>query len=307
MRYLLPTLMCVGIAFNSAMPVQGRDAFDRHNVEHLRSVGKEAQPLTELTSRQAAELKMLGAGFTSPAVVLKTDSGNWVKALLSWGLRKGPEKPVPVLLIERYVTYDGTRRGSTTASGKDIMLFAGYQFDFDIGQVVPAGFGGDIAFNADRKIVPAEGVQLFGLDGPVPEVAANANKAGGTKPTDHDGVLAKDYAGEWRIVADGRWRGTLELQVDGDGNVEGQYTSDDTKSTYKVIGKVDIGSHRMVMDVELANSAQLYEAYLWTTDKSTFAGITTLSEQRFGFYATRVVEAETDEAASESPAAKPAE
>lgn len=295
LEILLATL--IGSLSFAIPPAWAIDAFDRHTLAHLRNYGKEAKPLDDLTARQAAEWKMLAPGFTSPAIVIKTDSGNWVKALVSWGLRKGAEKPTPVLLVERYVTFDSTRSGVTTASGKDVMLFPGFGYDFDIGQVVPAGFGADIEFTAERKIKPAEGVQLFGLDGPAIPSAAEQPQVK-VKPTDHDGVLPEDFAGQWKMNADGRWRGILELRVDKDGSIEGQYISDETQSSYKVIGKVDSGSHRMVLTVALANSDQDYEAFLWTTDKSTFAGVTTLSERRFGFYAVRQV-AGDDESKSE--------
>lgn len=294
MRLALFLAMLTGWLSVTVSPARAIDAFDRHTLAHLRTFGKEAKPLADLTARQAAEWKMLAPGFTTPAIVIKTDSGNWVKALVSWGLRKGPEKPTPVLLIERYVTFDATRSGVTTASGKDVMLFPGFGYDFDIGQVVPAGFGADIEFTAERKIRPAEGVQLFGLDGPaIPPAARQPNVK--VSPTDHDGILPEDFAGQWKLNADGRWRGILELHVDKEGNVDGQYISDETQSSYKVIGKVDSGSHRVVLEVSLANSDQSYEGYLWTTDKSTFAGITTLSERRFGFYAVRHVEGEEGE------------
>ena len=276
---------------------RGIDAFDRQSLDDLRAVDKAQTPVAELSLRQAAELKLLGAGITSPCIVVKTDAGNWAKALLSWGLRKGVNgaKPTPVLMLDRYVTFDGTRKGVTTASGKDVMLFGDFSFDFDIGQVVPAGAGGDIQFLADRRITSAQGAKLFAIDGPTrPEATSEA----AYDPNDHSEVLPRDFSGIWRLNADGRWRGVLDLTVDAKGNMDGTFLSDETQSSFPVIGKVDVSTNRAVLEIQLLVSHQLFEAYLWTSDKSTMAGITTLSERRFGFYAVR-------EGTDDAPQAQP--
>jgi hypothetical protein len=80
-----------------------------------------------------------------------------------------------------------------------------------------------------------------------------------------------------------------------------------------VIGRADAAAHRIILEVELVNSHQAFEGYLWTTDKSTIAGTTTLSEQKFGFVARRAeptagdarpadAEPTTDPPASDQPA-----
>ena len=98
----------------------------------------------------------------SALVIVKTDQGNLAKMLVSAGLRKlnpsqkdGPS--VPVLIIERFATIDAADRRSFTAKGKDVMLFDGFQFDVDAGQVVPGGMGGDIVFKARATRRPAPG------------------------------------------------------------------------------------------------------------------------------------------------------
>lgn len=263
------------------------DAFDRHTTFWLRQAVKDAQPLAELTSGQAASWKTLGRGL-SPCVIVKTHSGHWAKALLAWGLKRGDEGKIsPVLFIERYVTYDNDRPDLALASGKGVMLFAGFEYNFEIGQVVPAGQGGDVVFGEDKKLRPLAGAQIFGLNGSVLPSPAAGEKY---DPTAHEGVLPRDFSGVWQVDADGRWTGQWNLLVEEDGAVQGSYTSDESKSVYPVRGQVTGLPHRMTLDIELANTTQSFEAFLWTKDKSTMAGVSTLAERKFGFYAKRVKE-----------------
>ena len=266
---------------------QALDAFDRLSMAQMRSCAQKSEPAAELTLGGATELRGIGRGVITPCVIIKTDQGNWTKALVTWGLRKTADGPVSVLLVERYVTYDATRPGVTTATGENVMLFAGFAYDFDIGQVVPPGIGQDIVFTEERTVRTADGSQMFPVSGPP---AAEAASSASPDPNDHEGVLPRDFSGVWKLDADGRWQGTFELAVDDDGNVAGKYLSDETQSSYNIVGRVDSGDNRMILEVELPNAPQSYEAYLWTTDKSAMAGVTTLSERRFGFHAVRVVE-----------------
>jgi hypothetical protein len=263
----------------------GIDAFDRHTTFWLREGVKNREPVAELSSGQAAGLKTLSRGIASPCVIVKTNHGHWTKALLSWGVRKGAEgKVTPVLLIERYVTYDNDRPDLALASGKNVMLFAGFQFNFEIGQVVPAGQGGDITLGDDKRLRPVDAALVYTLDGSVLPPAEQGEKY---DPAAHDGVSPRDFAGIWQLNADGRWRGTCTLVVEEDGSVQGSYVSDESKSVYPVRGQVGGLPHRMTLDIELANAVQSLEAFLWTGDKSTMAGTATLAERKFGFYAAR--------------------
>jgi len=285
MKRLLFTFVCLLLPASA----QALDAFDRLSMAQMRGFAQSNEPAAEMTLGEATALRGIGRGVTTPCVFLKTDQGNWTKALVTWGLRKTADGPVSVLLVERFVTYDATRPGVTTATGENVMLFAGFAYDFDIGQVVPSGIGQDIVFTDERSVQAAEASQMFPVSGPPAEEVATSTKP---DPNDHEGVLPRDFSGVWKLDADGRWQGFLELQVDDDGNVAGKYLSDETQSSYNIVGRVDSGDNRMILEVELPNTPQSYEAYLWTTDKSAMAGVTTLSERRFGFHAVRVVEEE---------------
>lgn len=277
------------------------DAFERHTAYWLKQAAREGKPLEELSMQQARRLKSIGKNIDGACVVIKTGKQNWTKALLTWGFLKGSEGPVPVVLIERFVTYRGDRDNVTTATGKDVMLFAGFGFDFDLGQVVPAGLGEDVGVTEAGALAPRAGAELFGLNGsqlPPPTEADEYD------PTDHPEVRPRDFAGTWKVDVDGRWRGEWSLRVEDDGRVRGTLTSAESRSNYPIAGRVSLPPHRLKLTVHFENAEQTIDGYLWTKDKSAIAGTATLADRKFGFHAQRVIAVKPD---SERPARRPAE
>lgn len=281
----MKTLLFALVVILTASPLCAADAFDRHTSYWLRQVIDNNQPLQQLSLEDGSKLKSIAPAISSPCIVVKTDEGNYTKALIGWGFVKNPNGMVPVLLIERYVTYRSDRSDVTSAAGKDVMLFAGFSFNFDIGQVVPEGQGGDIRLAKDGTLVSLEGAELYGMDGSqLPPPAAGEKH----DPHDHQGVLPRDFTGIWKANVDGRWTGEWELQVEDSGRVSGRYTSDETKSTYDITGRVAALPHNIKLAIQLDNAEQTIDAYLWTKDKSALAGTVTLAGRKFGFYALRV-------------------
>jgi hypothetical protein len=150
MRTALIGLMA-GLASSAAW---GADVFDRHTARELHRVLEQGPPTVRITLNDAARLKPLAANLSSPCVAVRTDEGNVAKVLLGWGLRKGGDQPTPVVLLERFVTFRSDRPELTTAVGKEVMLFPGFGFNLDIGQVVPDGHGADIEFTARNSPRP---------------------------------------------------------------------------------------------------------------------------------------------------------
>jgi hypothetical protein len=285
------------IALCSASPAFALDAFDRHTSTWLRAAVKDAMPWAEATAKQAEDLKRLDANTENPCLIIRTGEGNLTKALVSWGLRKGKDKVIPVLLIERYVTYTAGRNDVTSAAGGNVMLFPGFIFNFDIGQVVPEGQGGDVQFTEGKALKALEETQIFGLNGSALPKAAAGN--GAFDPTANEGVVPADFAGVWKLNVDGRWKADLELKVDEEGVVTGKYISAETKSGYPLDGVIaKTVPHRIKFLVDFGASKQGFEGFLWTKDKNMFAGMVTMDAQRFGVVATR------DQPAGEKPAEK---
>ncbi|NQV26418.1 MAG: hypothetical protein HQ518_18845 [Rhodopirellula sp.] len=283
-RRVFIAAILISIACVAASPVSA-DVFDDHTAYWLKRATADAKPQTSLAMRDSLSLKSIGRGIGSPCIVVHTDEDNWTKALVTWGFRKGTDgNRVPVVLIERFVNYRGDRQTLTTATGKDIMLFPGFGFNFDIGQVVPQGQGEDILCVEEGVLKPAEKAEFFVLDGPaIPEPDPTERP----DPTSHTGVLPSDFAGSWKVRIDGRWEGVWELDVE-ERRIFGRFISDETKSVYEISGKIAALPHNAKLSIELANASQSIDAFLWTKDKSAMAGIMIMADRKLGFFATRI-------------------
>ena len=281
----LPMSIIVGMIACAATSTANADVFDDHTAYWMRRATVDAKPLESLAMRDSLSLKSIGRGIGSPCIVVHTDADNWTKALVTWGFRKGTDgERVPVVLIERFVNYRGDRQTLTTAAGKDVMLFPGFGFNFDIGQVVPAGQGEDILCVGDGVLKPAAKSKMFALNGPAtPEPDPNERP----DPTSHTGVIPTDFAGSWKVRIDGRWEGVWELDVE-ERRIFGRFISDETKSVYEISGKIAALPHNAKLNIELANASQTIDAFLWTKDKSAMAGFMVMANRKLGFYATRI-------------------
>lgn len=270
------------------MLVDAADPFDRHASAQLRAAIEDGEPVASLSMRESSRLKSLGRNVGGPVLVVRTNDGNLAKMVVAWGFRAGSddagkETLIPVVVLERLVTYRADRRDVSAATATDVMLFAGFDYNLDIAQVVPAGQGGDLKLTADGNLVPLGDARIVALEKSLlPEPTSDA-----PDPTDHDGVLPRDFGGTWSIDVDGRWTGELVLTVDGGGRVSGRYTSAESKSSYNVTGRIAAVPHRIKLDFDLDNTRQEVDAYLWTSDKSRMAGTATLAGRPFGFSAKR--------------------
>lgn len=266
----------------------GADLFDRQAASAVKQFIEKGKAVPEITIDESARLKPLSATLTTPCLLIKTDEGNYAKALVSWGLRKGPKKPTPVLLIERYVTYRQDRLDLTAATGKDVMLFPGFGFNFDIGQVVPKGQGEDIEFTEESALKSVGEAKIVAFDASqLPPTDTNKRH----DPSDHEGVEPEDFTGTWKVDTDGRWTGEWQLKVNSAGRATGTFVSDESRNSYELSGQVAAVPNHLKLDVFLANTQMAVETYLWTKDKSKMAGTVTLSGRKFGFVATRVADA----------------
>src|SRR5581483_10957592 len=112
-----------------------------------------------------------------------TDLGNYVRLLVSSAFRKapqGPGKPVPVVDLERFDTFDASNLATKLAHGKDLLLFRGFQIDLDTGQIVPEGQGGDLQFVDEGEGGPrlvAQGLaRIFTVDKPLNAATGSASR-----------------------------------------------------------------------------------------------------------------------------------
>src|SRR5262249_26884195 len=114
-------------------------------------------------------------------IVVYTNDNRWAKLLVSAARHKHVPMPgaeaeyVPILRIERYVTFREASERAVLASGQGVSLFPGFHFHLDLGQVVPEKLGGDLVVSEPRPkqfVVKAVGkAKIYLLTKPMPEAA----------------------------------------------------------------------------------------------------------------------------------------
>ena len=282
---ILPVLLLPAAAQESGARAAPADVFDRHDGFWLRRAAQQSKPVPAVTEAASRQWKRL-PGTEGPTLVVKTDQGNWAKLELDWGYRRGPKGLLRVLMLVRFQTYRAGQDQQVVARGRQRMLFPGFEFDLDLGQVVPSGLGGDLRLSASGQLQPAGGAQLFPWQRSwLPETSGQEYD-----PLDHPEVRVRDFQGTWLLDADGRRRGRLQLSVDQRGSVLGRFVSQQTGTAFEAIGKVQAATpHRLRLLIKFANSEQTFDLYLWTAGKRIMAGTTQLQGQRYGVVARRLV------------------
>src|SRR5262245_21089057 len=228
--------MALGIASPSARG----DDFNRLVGPSLFEIprGRGANGTGRLGQRAIESLPEVLRGERSALIIATTDQGNLAKLLVSPGLRRQAttgNRPalVPVLSLDRFETIDRGDRVARKARGRDVALFDGFEFDLDTGQVVPAGFGGDIRWSSGGasgpELVAIGANRLFPIDEP-PKLSGSDPGHPSTGPA----VLPTDFNGRYTLVSNGQMSGALELTVGEDGTVAGRFRSDRNGSMYPV-------------------------------------------------------------------------
>jgi hypothetical protein len=274
------------------------DEFDRIEGEALAQVprSKEARPHESLGIGELETLPSVLHDAREAFLVVTTDQGNPARLLVSPAFRKAPARrdeaepaaaPVPVLVFERFDTFESGNLGTRLAHGKELILFDGFQLDLDSGQVVPPGQGGDLQFRVEEgkgpRLYAVGGARLYSLTKPLPGV-----KNAVSRPTIGRGVLPSDFRGRYHLYANGQWSGLLELKVDGAGMVSGRFRSDLNGTAYPVTGKVSAEvPHRISFTVKYPRTEQEFEGLLWTEGKGALAGTLTMLGRVYGFFAVR--------------------
>lgn len=266
------------------------DEFDRLEGEALAKVPGVSRKVEALSFEELGQIEPVLAGTRAPLVVVKTGRKNLCRLLVTPGLRKEPGsegEPAPVVVLERFDTFEGPKGVDRIARGKDLLLFDGFRVDLDAGLVVPEGQGGDLQFVAGGKegprlvaLVPAE---MFVVT-KTPLLAEGAKKG----PSPGRAVVPSDFAGSYQLTTNGQWSGRLDLEVGADGTIQGRFRSDQTGTTYPVAGSVAAPpANRVRFAIRFPRTKQEYEGYLWTEGKGAISGVATLTETPYGFVAVR--------------------
>jgi hypothetical protein len=299
MRQLI--LKCQGFAvavlMMGAIERAGADEFERLEGPALAGVAR-AESSRRHESLSVAELGNLPrvlAGVRNGLVVVRTDDGNLARVLAlpalraprvdpnAPGMKKGDAdapaiEPRPMLLLERFDTFEAGAARTRLAHGRDLSLFDGFEFDLDTGQVVPPGFGGDVRFEArdgGGRLVALQGVTMWTLtESPLPPSSTK--------------IAPTDAAGRFHLFANAQWSGLLDLEVGDQGAITGRFRSDQTGVSYRVTGEVAADRpERLRFDIQFPRSRQEYDALLFTEGRGGMAGTVRLLDRDFGFFAVR--------------------
>lgn len=270
------------------------DEFDRLTGQELAGLLRNSS-IVNRKSLDFGELEGLPSvlrDVRSALVIGRTDQGNLFRMLVSPGFRKRPvpkDAPVPILVLERFMTMDGGNPSARVAQGKDIVLFPGFELDLDSGQVVPTGLGGDLGFSIRDQAGESGVLRSLGsagmatlreparLTGPLPGL-----------PSEGRVVIPTDFSGRFRLVANSQWTGSLELTANAMGSVTGKFQSDASGSISSVTGTIDPAMpSKIAFTIDFPRAKQEYQGLLWTEGKNAITGSMSMLQKEFGFLAAR--------------------
>jgi hypothetical protein len=276
----------------SALPSWAADAFDRYTNPLLAKLttAEGTREVSQLTPKLIAENRQVLPGLASTFIVVKTNDGRYAKLLVrSLRQRVNGKPPVPILAIDRYVTYRSGQEQTVETSGQNLSLFGGFHFSLDIGQVVPADLSGDLRFvTAEGKVAlePVEKAKLYLVTKPLPEAAPKKT----AQPTFGPTFEPRWVAGTYKLYDDGRRTGKLTLQVNDEGEVTGSYYSDKDGQKYDVEGKLGNPRYAVQFTIKYPQAAEVFHGWLFSGDGKALAGTSRLREREAGFYAVRTEE-----------------
>jgi hypothetical protein len=278
-------------AFLIAAQASRADEFDRIEGDVLARIvqGEGVQSHATLSLKELDSLPAVLRDTRASFLVVKTGKGNTTRLLATPALRKSEDlegKPVPVLILERVDTFEPGRAGSRLAKGSGTILFDGFQVDFDSGQIAPPGQGGDLEFLSEGTIGPV--LKALGKSAIITVSKPIAVAPAAAGPSAGKAVLPGDFNGRYRLTADGRWSGLLELQVGADREISGRFRSEPNGTSYPVAGQVVPETPQKAhFTIKFPRSEQQYDAFLMTEGKNALAGTFTMLDRTFGFLAIR--------------------
>ena len=227
---------------------------------------------------------------------MKTNDTRYAKLLVTSARRKiSEEKTLPILLIDRFVTYRPGEDQAFHAIGKNVNLFNGFRFSLDLGQVVPEEVGGDLKFTVDGTkllLEPVGKAKIFLLTKPMPEAIPKK----GAKLVVGEKFEAKYWDGKYKLFDDGRRTGVLTFTIDEQGTVRGSLVSDKDGKTYNLNGKVGKDKHAIDFTVTLPRTEQTFTGWMFTGDGKAIVGSSKMlagagqQAREMGFYALRIEE-----------------
>ena len=198
------------------------DIFDYYvNPVLARAIeAKDTKEIKQLTTAMMVENDRVLPHTRSAFLVVKTNEGRYAKLLVQPARQKiDAERSIPMLLIDRYVTYKEGEERAVESDGKNLSLFPGFRLSLDLGQVVPEELGGDLRFVADGEKTYTEPVgkaKLYLVTKALPDVAPKK----GPKFVLGDTFEPRWFAGTYHLTQ--RWPALRQADLEGRGGRQGQ-------------------------------------------------------------------------------------
>jgi hypothetical protein len=289
---MLRTSLAIAVAL--AIPLSARaDAYDNYTNPILAKAitSKSVEPVKQLTPEQMVQHSRVLPGASAAFIIVKTNDNRLAKLLVRPAAHKASEtESVPIVLIERFVTFKEGEERTVVASGHDVRLFAGFDFGLDIGQAVPTKLGGDIRFVVDgdkQSLEPVGKAEMFLVTKHLPE----ANPAKGAKVAIGEKFDPAYFNGTYKLYSDGRRSGKLILKLSPNGKeVEGWFYSDKDGAKYEVSGTLGNPKHLVDFAIQYPRTIETFRGMLFTGDARAIAGTSRLQDREAGFYAMRIEE-----------------
>jgi hypothetical protein len=291
-RWPLAFVLAAFVVSGLALPLRAADAFDHYlNPVLAKAIDNETvKEIKQAPVKLLRENNRVLPGVPGALLFVKTNEGRNVKLLVEPASRRaGPDKFVPILLIQRYVTFKEGEERAIVVSGQNVSVFGGFRLSLDLGQIVPEELGGDLRYVVDGDniyVEPLGKAKLYLVTKHLPEATlAKPEKVVVAEPFE-----PKYFNGTYKLYDDGRRSGQLVLKVDEEGVVSGAYYSDKDGKKYDVHGKVGTPKHAIQFTVTFPNAEQMFQGCLFTGDGKALTGTSRMSEREAGFYALRTDE-----------------
>jgi len=273
----------------AVVPALSADSFDRYTNPILAkaSAAPGVKEIKQLTHSLIADGDGVLPDHAGALVVVKTNEGRSSKLIVQSARQKIKNAAVPILLIDRFVTYREGEERAIQAQGQNIHLFEGFQLNLDLGQVVPPTLGGDLRLVVEGRKVYAEPLgkaKMYLVTKPLlpPEAKTSAPTVIG------EPFEARYFNGTYKLYDDGRRSGSLTLKVTGQGDVSGDFFSDKDGRKYPVAGKVGTPRHALQFTIKFPRTKEVFQDWMFTGDGKAIAGSSRLEGREAGFYALRV-------------------
>jgi hypothetical protein len=285
-------LFLAAFALSLVVPAQTRaDAFDRYMNPVLKKIATTdgATAVKQLSPTVMADHDRVLPNLPGTLIVVKTNDNRFSKLIVQPARQKLGERTLPVVLIERFMTYREGAERAVQASGQNIVLFPGFHYQLDLGQVVPADLGGDLRLVVEKDVPLLETVgkaQMWLVTKPLPGTEAKKSE----KLVVGETFDQRYFNGTFKLYDDGRRSGLLTLKVADDGEVTGAYYSDKDGRKYEVHGRIGNPKQSVQFTIVFPRTEQQFQGWLFTGDGKAITGSSRLQERETGFYAVRTEE-----------------